>query len=797
MNSPAPRLLILTALVAATTCAISGRAADLKVANLFSNGAVLQRDAEIPIWGTADPGAHIQVTFSNQIKIAEVSESGDWRVTLNALPASGTPRTLTVKVANGESVIIEDVLVGEVWLCAGQSNMAMRVDLARDAEQEKATSDLPLIRVYSATYTAARKPLTESSGNWVTASPATVGRFSATAFFFGRELHHQTGVPIGLIVAARGGSDITAWTSRKAQEKDPALKALLSSWAAKDAAYTPEIAAAEQAAYEHAFPAWKAAVQDAVKAGRDRPKKPVAARTPVNPRDHWHHPATLFNGMLAPLIPYAIRGAIWYQGESNAFTEETSTLYEKQLPLLIRDWRTRWGQGDFPFAWVQLPFSSARQVAWARIRESMRRALALPNTGMVVTLDLGEENLLHPRNKQGFAHRLALWARANVYDEDIAWSGPLFTGARAGEKGVLLRFEHADGLRAIQKPLVGFEYRAGTNDWKPITPRIRNNRIVILNPPGESPTAIRYAWGNKPDHNLVNAADLPASPFITEFAAAKPTTKPRVPRKTKPAPQDLVTAPFVSADISDLPGDTERLEIFLLMGQSNMKGRGRMPAEPLNDPRIIMMHKRTDGFLHARHPLHLVGSPQDFKGADNAGVGPGLAFAKSISVAQKDARVLLIPCAVGGTSLGKWQPGQRLYEETVRRAKLALRMGPKGKTRIAGALWLQGESDSGTAERIAKYAASLDRMITSLRTDLGNPNLPFIACTIGELKADLEGRRKINHILLDLPNRVAHTGCVDSRTFAKSIGDNVHFDTPTQQEHGRRYAAQYLALVRR
>lgn len=770
-------------------------AAELRVANLFSDGAVLQRGMAIPVWGTAEPGERVQVSFAGQILSTTAADSGRWQVTVNALPASTEPRTLTI-VGATTTLKIKDVLVGEVWLCAGQSNMAMRVDLARDAEEEKAASDLPMIRVHTVTYAPARSPLRESAGDWVKASADSVGRFSATAFFFGRELHQKLDVPIGLIVAARGGSDITTWTSRAAQESVPELKPLLASWQEKVNAYTPEIEAAAKAAYEKEHPKWKAAVQQAVKAGRERPKKPVAARIPVHPADHHHHPATLFNGMIHPLIPYGIRGVIWYQGETNAFTEETSALYEKQLPLLIKDWRDRWRQGDFPFAWIQLPFSSARQVAWARIRESMRRALSVPNTGMAVTLDLGEERILHPKNKQAFAHRLALWARAAVYGEDITWSGPLFTGARAGEKGVLLRFDHAEGIRAGEEPLVGFEYRTGASDWKTIPARIRNNRVVILNPPGAAPNAIRYAWGNKPEHNLINAAGLPASPFVTEFAAAKNSAPPSRARKKKPAPPDLVKTPLVPADITEFPGNTKRLEIFLLIGQSNMKGRGKMPAKPLNDPRIVMMHKPSDGYYLARHPLHLTGDPRNFSGADNAGVGPGLAFAQATAKARPESRILLIPCAVGGTAISKWQKGQRLYEETIRKAKLALKQCPKGKVRIAGALWLQGEADSGTPERIAAYPKRLKQLIVDLRTDLNIPDLPFIACTIGELKeTSVKARQSINAILLDLPNRVPHTACVDGRKFAKSIGDKVHFDTATQNEHGRLFAAKYLDLA--
>jgi hypothetical protein len=278
--------------------------------------------------------------------------------------------------------------------------------------------------------------------------------------------------------------------------------------------------------------------------------------------------------------------------------------------------------------------------------------------------------------------------------------------------------------------------------------------------------------------------------------SASNTTRKRAQKRERPAPDDLVRTPLVPANPSVFPEGTRQLEIFLLMGQSNMKGRGLMPKEPFKDPKIIMMHRLTDGFFFARHPLHLVGDPQDFSGSDNAGVGPGLAFARAISLARPESRILLIPCAVGGTAIAKWQKGQRLFDETVRRARLALKSAPEGHARIAGALWLQGEADSGSPERIAAYADRLDRMIGDLRADLQSPGLPFIACTIGEMKKpDAEARAAINRILLDLPKRVPRAGCIDSRAFAKSIGDAVHFDTPTQDRHGRLYAEQFLKLL--
>ncbi len=290
---------------------------------------------------------------------------------------------------------------------------------------------------------------------------------------------------------------------------------------------------------------------------------------------------------------------------------------------------------------------------------------------------------------------------------------------------------------------------------------------------------------------LVQSAPADAAPRARAKAKANAAKN-----KRKPAPKDLVRTPLVPADLGAFPASTKRLEIFLLMGQSNMKGRGVMPTEASRDPRIVMMHRRTDGFYLARHPLHLTGDPKDFSGADNAGVGPGLAFAQAISEARPESRILLIPCAVGGTAVAKWRKGQRLYEETIRRAKLALDKVPAGKARIVGALWLQGEADSGSPERVAAYAGALDRVIADLRKDLGLPDLPFVACTIGEMTdRNAAARKDINRLLLDLPNRVSRTACIDSRDFARSIGDGVHFDRETQDRHGRLYAGSFLKLV--
>ena len=265
--------------------------------------------------------------------------------------------------------------------------------------------------------------------------------------------------------------------------------------------------------------------------------------------------------------------------------------------------------------------------------------------------------------------------------------------------------------------------------------------------------------------------------------AAKATTPP----PTKP--------PLQPVDITRLPSGMERLDLYLLIGQSNMKGRGFMPDEPKRDPRIVMMHLKDDAWYLARHPLHLTGDARTFAGADNAGVGSGLAFAEVVAKRRPEARVGLIPSAVGGTPIARWQRGADLYENAVRRAKLALKASAPAKPRLRAALWLQGEADA-THERRPVYEEKLHKLVRDLRADLGEPQLPFLACTIGEIIPESDTRRNadVNRILLSLPQKIPDTGCVDARDLKTHIGDNVHFDTPAQEEIGRRFAAKFLAM---
>jgi sialate O-acetylesterase len=485
--------------------------ADVKLPSLFSDHMVLQAGVPVSVWGRAEAGEAVTVAIAGQTKTATAGADGKWAVKLDPLAAGG-PHELTAKgnpsagSGRGSSVVVRDVLVGDVWLCSGQSNMAMSVGRANDFEKEKAEADFPKIRTFTVMGRASDAPQDECPGGWLVCSTQSVGGFSATAYFFGREIHRKTGVAVGLINSSVGGTPIEAWTSREAQEKLPEVKPIFDRWAKMQAEWDPAKAKAE---YEKALAESKAS-------GKQAP------RQPVEPRLATSCPATLFNGKIAPLIPYAIRGAIWYQGEANSRGDPG--LYRLQLEALVKDWRSRWGE-EFPFAWVQLPDFMKPQAApsedtgWVFVRDGMLRALGLPRTGMAVALGTGAEADIHPKNKQEVGRRLAQWALADVYGvKDAVASGPLPAGHKVEGNRVVVAFRHADGgLVAKGGELKGFAIAGKDRAWKWAKATIQGETVVVESPEVPEPVAVRYAWASNPvEANLVNGAGLPASPFRTD-----------------------------------------------------------------------------------------------------------------------------------------------------------------------------------------------------------------------------------------------------------------------------------------
>ena len=507
-------------LVAFTTIALSSpftlpAIADVTLPCVFSDHMVLQRDKPVAVWGWAEKGEKITVTVAGKTASAKTGADGRWELSIGPLPAGG-PHKMVVKGAN--TITIDDVLVGEVWLCSGQSNMAMTVSRAADFEKEKQAATWPKIRMLTVVRQSIEKPASKCEGDWKICEPETVGGFSATAYFFGRTLHEELGVPVGLITSAWGGTAVEAWTSIEAQQSKKKLKPLLQSWDEQIASYDP---AAAQARYEKQLAAWKTKAAQAKATGKTLPRRPKA---PVDPQVSPNRPANLFNGMIQPLIPYGIRGAIWYQGERNSHGEP-SALYGLQLQTLIADWRTRFGQGDFPFFFVQLPnFLKPQELpsehtGWVMVREGMLETLVdLPNTGMAVTVDVGEEKDIHPKNKQAVGLRLGLWGLGTVYGKDLVYSGPICEGAKPENGVMVLYFRHAgQGLKTVDGQAVkGFAVAGTDRKFVWADAKIDGDRVIVSSKQVKEPVAVRYAWANNPDVNLVNSAGLPASPFRTD-----------------------------------------------------------------------------------------------------------------------------------------------------------------------------------------------------------------------------------------------------------------------------------------
>jgi sialate O-acetylesterase len=492
--------------------------ADVKLPAIFSDHMLLQQDLAVPVWGWADAGEQVSVSFAGQTKTTQAGADGAWTVKLDKLAASGQPRAMTVQGKNTHTV--QDVLVGEVWLCSGQSNMAMTVSRAKDFAQEQLAARLPQIRTFKEASNGAPAPQRACNGRWEVCTPESVGGFSATAYYFGREIHKTLARPVGLINSSVGGTPIESWTSQEAQRSVAELRPLFKNWADRQAAWVASGEPAKAAYYERQMAAWKQAVAQAMKQGKAVPRAPWK---PIEPRLDDHSPAHNFNGKIAPLIPFAIRGTIWYQGEGNVGQGQ---LYGLQLALLVQDWRARWGQGDFPFAWVQLPNFHPRQQApvqesgWVLVREGMLKTLRLPNTGMAITIDVGDANNGHPVNKQAVGKRLALWALAKVYGQGGPSSGPIPVGQRIAGSEIVVSLEHCDGgLVSNGGEVKGFAIAGADKKWVKARAKISGDTVIVSSPDVPQPVAVRYAWADNPDCNLYNGAGLPASPFRTDAAA--------------------------------------------------------------------------------------------------------------------------------------------------------------------------------------------------------------------------------------------------------------------------------------
>lgn len=491
--------------------------ADIKTHPLISEGMVLQQGKKIPIWGTGDANNHAVVEFNGKTYRPEGSatKDGNWIVWLDNLRAGG-PFPLTITGYDGDKPLnkieLKNVYVGEVWVCSGQSNMEWPVRASADPEQVAAASKNPLIRLFTVQKKVSAAPEKTLVGSWQECGPTTVPNFSAVGYFFGRDLQAALKVPVGLIHTSWGGTPAEAWTSRATLQADPGLKYMMENFDAGVANHPKALEAYKAVLEKH--------MEAVAKAKAEGKPAPDAPRPPVSPDKHYQSPSVLYNGMIAPVIPYGIRGAIWYQGESNA---GKAYEYRHLFPTMIKNWRADWKQGEFPFLFVQLaPFTAIKKEPiesnWAELREAqLLTTRDVPHTGMAVITDVGDEKDIHPKWKEPVGARLALAARAIAYGERIDYSGPVYDGVKIDGNKAVLSFKHlGGGLVSKGGPLQGFTIAGADKKWHNAEAEIQDDKVVVWSNEVSQPVAVRFGWANYPVVNLWNKAGLPATPFRTD-----------------------------------------------------------------------------------------------------------------------------------------------------------------------------------------------------------------------------------------------------------------------------------------
>ncbi len=501
-------LLLFASLLVTASSAL----ATVSLPALFSDHMVLQRDVAYPLWGKADPGEQFTISIGNFASHMVANTDGSWKCVMPALKVGG-PYTLTIAGA-ANTLVIHDVLAGEVWVASGQSNMTFPLAGAINGKAEVDAANYPQIRVFTVADKVAATPQRDCSGSWQLATPENAASFTALGYLFARDIYQALGatVPVGIIHSAVGGTTAQAWTRTEIMPGNPDLEPILHTYQTSLDEYQKALAA-----YPGQLAAWNAAVKQAAADGKPAPQKPAA---PQDPSTQTARPGGLFYGKIAPLIPYRIRGVIWWQGEYNANWAEQ---YGFLFPALIRDWRAQWGQGDFPFLFVQLenliiaPHSEAH---YDELRESQLKTWqTVPQTGMVVMCDIGDPNNIHPANKQGVAQRMSLIALNTVYGKkNIIYSGPVYKGMKIDGGKIRLSFTFLGGglVSKSGNTLGSFEIAGADKHFVPANAVIDGDTVLVFSPDIKAPLAVRYAWADNPTCTLYNKADLPATPFRTD-----------------------------------------------------------------------------------------------------------------------------------------------------------------------------------------------------------------------------------------------------------------------------------------
>ena len=512
-----------SALLAVSLFGLSSASADVQLSKIFGNHMVLQQEHPIRVWGTADPGEEVTVELGGKSGSAKAAANGKWRVNLAGMKADGKAHTMTVKGKN--TVTVNDVLFGEVWICSGQSNMEWSVKNSNNPKEEIAAANHPKIRLFNVPgHVAGPDPQDDPRGQWQLCSPQTIPDFTAVGYFFGRELQQKLDVPIGLVGTNWGGTRIEPWTPPVGFKQVPNLKDYVESLESKD----PTTAAGKsaRAQYLDRVDAWVKESRAGVDAGSALGNPPTFAFKPKGGA------VQIYNGMVHGLIPLSVRGAIWYQGESNA---GDGLRYDYLKEALVKGWRTVFENNNLAFYWVQLanfqgPSENPAGGGWGPVREGQRRALRLPYTGMAVTIDIGAARDIHPRNKQDVGKRLALWALAKNYGKEIVYSGPLYKGMKKEGSKIRIDFDQVgsglmigkkDGQAPTQElsdgELQRFAIQDGSDQWHWAKAKIDGSSVLVWHDDVNDPKHVRFGYESNPvGINLYNKEGLPATPFTTD-----------------------------------------------------------------------------------------------------------------------------------------------------------------------------------------------------------------------------------------------------------------------------------------
>jgi sialate O-acetylesterase len=515
MNVKSVKLRFTLCLLLALSSAVAR--AKLKLALVFTDDMILQRETVMPVWGWAEPGEKVVVEFAGQSETGNADAAGKWLVKLKPLVASANPATLTVRAEKSGQLVLTNVLVGEVWLAGGQSNMGIPLSAAPYARTEAAGANHLDFRYRVVTTGGADEPQRDlpvaqhpekqvHPNHWQVCTPETAPGFSGVCYFFGLELKQELGIPVGILRSSVGGTPIEAWMSAQALQSSPAGRDCLAEWAAKRADpakdradYDEEVRLEREEAQAAKRPATEILkYQDPVKSNR--------------------RPSNLYNAMIAPIAPFPFRGVIWYQGESNSRPMKRALAYRKLFAGLIADWRGLWGK-DFPFLFVQLPgYHGTNRVDWPAVREAQAAALTLPQTGMAVAIDVGSAKTIHPPDKKPVGHRLALQALKLAYGRQIMADSPMFSGVQFKKSRATVDFKNAPG-GLVSKPdgtPAGFAVAGVDQHFVAAQAKIEGNDVVVWNDAVPNPVAVRYAFLNDTEAGLFSHEGLPAAPFRTD-----------------------------------------------------------------------------------------------------------------------------------------------------------------------------------------------------------------------------------------------------------------------------------------